>query len=145
MACYNTTQWSGNFTSAGVGSIGVDFRDSGNTDLVMRLVFFSADTSTQWVSNATASLAAGSSWQHFTFTVDPALFTQVTGTTSFASTISSANRMMFRHDPGSPSSTGVTMAGSLGVDNVHANPVPEPATLLVIGAGLAAILKRRRS
>jgi hypothetical protein len=142
MTGYNSLQWSGNFIGAGVNAISVDFNNAGNTALEMRLVFFDSALSTQWVSNASAVLNAGSGWQHFTFSLGSAAFTQTEGATSYTDTLTNANRMMFRHDPGAPSNGGTAVVATLGIDNVHA--VPEPATLAVLGLGLLAALKRRR-
>src|SRR5689334_12833204 len=36
MAGYNTLQWDGNYTAAGVAAVSADFNDLGSTDLVMR-------------------------------------------------------------------------------------------------------------
>lgn len=144
MAGYNTAQWSGNYTAAGVGAISVDFNNLAQNALEMRLVFFDAGASTQWVSSASAVLPASPGWNHFVFTIDPAQFVRTSGTSSFAATLGSAGRMMFRHDPGPPSSSGVMIAATLGVDNVHAVPVPEPASICAVSLGILALVRRRR-
>ena len=141
-ACYNNNQWTGDFS--GLGSIGVDFKNSGTTDLVLRLVFFDANVSTQWVSLSTATMAAGAGWQHFTFSLNAANFTRTEGTSSFADTITAANRMMFRHNV-TPGDGGVAQVSTFGVDNVRANPVPEPATLLGLSFAFPWLLRRRRT
>ena len=43
------------------------------------------------------------------------------------------------------STTSVEEPNSVFLDNIQANPVPEPATLLALGAGLALVVRRRRA
>lgn len=143
MALNNSAQWSGDFTSAGVGFISADFENLGDTQLVMRLVFFDQGDTTQWVSTSSLTLNPGSGWQHFIYAIDPGQFTQTEGTTSYADTLSNVHRMMFRHDPVG-SDGGTPTVATLGIDNIHAAPVPEPASILAVGLGIAAMLRRRR-
>ena len=142
MAVFNDAQWSGNFTAAGVTAISVDLRNLGATDLVMRLTFFDPTLGNRWVSNQTANLAAGSGWQSFTYQLSAAGFTRVQGSNTFADEMQNVSRMMFRHAPGNPSANGVSSVATLGIDNVHA--VPEPASVCMVGLGLAALIRRRR-
>jgi len=39
IAVINTAQWSGNYLTSGVSSIGIDLKNFGNTDLTVRLLF----------------------------------------------------------------------------------------------------------
>lgn len=144
MAAYNGIQWSGNYTAAGVTGIDLDFRNLGANPLEMRLTLFDSTLATQWVSTNSYSLAVGSAWQHAIFSLVPGNFVQVAGTATFAQTMAGVGRLMFRHDPAPPSSTGVPIVATLGVDNVRALPVPEPATLGVVGLGLLFLRRRRR-
>ncbi len=145
LATYNTAQWSGNYTTAGVAAISVDFNDSGSTDLVMRLTFWASDATTEWDSNSTISLTHGTGWHHMQYAIDPAQFTLVQGSMSFANTMSNVNRLMFRHDPDPPSAQGVPIVATLGIDNVHAVPVPEPAAIVGLGLASIALVRRRRA
>jgi hypothetical protein len=141
LATYNQIRWSGNFSAAGVTSIEADLRNTGNTDLVMRLVLFGANFD-RWTSTAGVSLPAGGGWTHVSFSLAPGAMTQVLGSSSYSATLTAVERMMFRHDPAPPSATGSPIAGQLGIDNIRA--VPEPASLSALGAGLLLLLKRRR-
>lgn len=143
MAAKNNFQWSGDFS--GISAITVDFNNLGQNELDMRLVFFDAGLATQWVSNAVFALGPTPGWQHVTFNVSQSLFTQVEGTTNWSGTITAAQQMMFRHDPGGPSADGTSVLATLGVDNVHAVPAPEPATLAALGLGVLALRRRRRT
>jgi hypothetical protein len=144
MAAFNATQWAGNYTAAGVGSIEVDFNNLGNTVLDMRLVFWDTVNSTQWNSNFAAHLLAGSGWQHFTYTINPAQFTLAQGAGTFAATIANTNRIMLRSNPNVNEPFGNPIVAVLGIDNVHANAVPEPGTLCALGLGLLVALRRKR-
>jgi hypothetical protein len=143
MAGFNTAQWSGNFATAGVTSIGVDMENTGQNQVEMRLTFFALD-STQWVSNNSLVLNPGSGWVHVNYALNAGNFTSSNGgATSFASTMTGVIRMMLRHDPLPVSSTGVPIVAQIGIDNVQA--VPEPASLTAVGLGLVALLRRRAS
>lgn len=142
MAMFNLDQWRGNYLAAGIGSISVDFDNFGTAELDMRMVLFDTNTATQWVSNFAAVLPGTPGWHHFNFAIDESLFTRTEGTTTFSDTLTFANRMMFRHNPGAPSNGGFPLAATLGVDNIRA--VPEPATLAALGVGLALLRGRRR-
>lgn len=143
MAGRNTAQWSGNYTAANVGSISVSFKNFSNVSLEMRLVLFSQNGS-QWVSSASTVLAAGSGWTTATYSLADAGMVRVSGTATYADTLLNAQQLMFRHDPGAPSSGGVSVAANLGIDNVTANVVPEPASMIALSAGALALLRRRR-
>jgi hypothetical protein len=142
MAGFNSNQWIGDFTGAGIGSIDVDFKNLGAADLEMRIVFWDSTFTTQWVSNASKVLLTGSGWQHATFNLSGAGFSQFNGTTTFADTLSNTARMMFRHNPGAPSGQGVQMVANLGIDNIHATPVPEPVSIFMLGGASLLFLWR---
>src|SRR5688572_6977853 len=55
MATFNTAQWSGDYTAAGVTSVAADFKNEGSTTLVMRAVMFGPSGS-RWTTNSTITL-----------------------------------------------------------------------------------------
>lgn len=120
MATYNMTQWSGNYTAAGVKVVTVWFRNESTTPLRMRLVMFDATVSTQWVSTTAQAVPADNTWRKYTYVISQSQMTRTVGIGSFDNTVANANRMMFRHEGGAPASQGTPVDGLLGIDNVTA-------------------------
>lgn len=145
MAAQNTNQWTGNYSAAGVGSISADLKNLGSAELSIRLVLFEFGGS-RWVSNNAYTLAGGSGWTHVEFSLEEPGFSYFeTGTSvDWAQTLSGVGRLMFRHNP-TVAQGGANVTGALGIDNVHAGPVPEPATIAALGAGLLALRRRKRA
>lgn len=120
MATFNTAQWSGNYLAAGVKVVMVDFRNEGANPLTMRMVVFDQFAGTQWVSTASQLVPADGVWRRYTYVLAESQMTRTVGTETFANTISNANRLMFRHEAGAPSSQGTAIAAQLGIDNIAA-------------------------
>ena len=123
--------WSGDYLSSGVSQIDMDLRNLGNTDLVLRLLFGGPANSSA-LSTDGVLLPAGGGWLHVSFSVLPGA---LTGLPLLALTDVTQLRLFHSSTAVSP---GDAIAAQLGVDNVTA--VPEPATVGLLGAGLAALL-----
>jgi hypothetical protein len=144
LATFNGSQWSGNYTAAGVSAIDVFLKNLGPTELHVRAVLFDLDgTDERWTSTVAHVLAPGSNWQRLTFSLAEADVTQVQGTGSYANLMLDVDRLMLRHQPGAPGAEGEAIAGVMGIDNVRA-AVPEPATSVALLSGLALFARRRK-
>lgn len=151
MSVINMSQWTGDYRTAGIGTISMDVFNFGPSDLFLRLLV--ADPVAGPPTNAAISsdalfLAAGSDWTHVAFRLDPASLTAVLGTVNGALSNVTELRLFHNPDPvfaGPPGSSPPVLA-SLGIDNITATP--EPGTLLLCGSGLVALVvvtRRRRS
>ncbi len=144
MVVFNSSQWLGDYNSAGITSIAMDLNDLSLQPLSMRLAFF-LNSGTGYVSTTPFSLAANSGWQHTTFSLSAANFTAIGSPGDFSTFLSSFNGQLRILSSVSLSLLGDPVAATLGIDNVQA--IPEPSTLVMvmlgIGLGIALLFFRR--
>jgi len=144
----NTSQWTGNYLTAGVNAIAMDLQNQGSSDLTIRLLFenpFPGPPTDEAVTSFGAFLPAHSTWMHFLFPVGPgALVPQ--GTSDVNTLLSNVTLLRIIHSVAADEAD--TVIGQLGVDNItataSATAVPEPATLVLTIAGIGAAVQRRR-
>jgi hypothetical protein len=132
--------WSGNWTSAGVTTIGLDAINLGATDLNLRLYFDSGAGSA--LSTVALVLPAHTAWTHLVFSVLPAALTGLNPT----ATLQAVTAFRIFDNPTAAFPPPAIVA-SLGIDNVSAlAAVPEPATywLWAAGVGVLALPAVRR-
>lgn len=142
MAFYNeSADYTGNYAAAGATGVTVQFKNMTASSLSMRLVLMDAFGS-EWTSTTANVIAANSNWATYSYAINSASMTRVSGSTAFTTSITSVTRMMFRHNPGSPSTQGTAIAAFLGADNIQV--VPEPASMIGLGAALVGYWKRQR-
>ncbi len=77
----------------------------------------------------------GSGWVPATFSLAAADLTKTQGPLSYNDVISNVATLRILHATG-PSSNGGEIPGMLGIDNVRAEPIPEPGTLVLMMMGL---------
>ncbi len=137
LAAFNRAQWTGDYLSAGATVVSMDVRNSGNTELFVRLGLRDA-TGGQAATNDLINLAAGSGWQTVSFNLtDLALF----GPSSSSDVL--ANVTEFRIVSAEiPSFLGDPIVATLDVDNIRVVPTPAGVGVLALG-GLAATRRRR--
>lgn len=147
----NPAQWTGNFLAAGITGIAMDVKNFGPADVSLRLLFehmtvpFTPPVDLAVSKNA-ITVPAGTGWTHILFPIDQADLLALIGTVPGALADTTTFRMFHNPSPafGGPGNGPPPISVTLGVDNIAA--VPEPATALLIGAGLAGagLLRRRR-
>jgi hypothetical protein len=132
------TQWTGNFSTAGVNAISMDLKNFSTSPLSMRISL--RETGSTWyVSNPAASLPADNAWHTVTFPLTTAAMTATNGATPLATGLTRINEFRILDNP-SPDYRGAVISASFGVDNVRA--MPEPAGALLLGI-LVPLLSRR--
>jgi hypothetical protein len=135
---FNAPQWNGDYITEGVSQISMDIRNSGNTELNVRLAFQS-NTGSRGSTNDVFLLAPGSGWMSVTFDITD-LFVE-SGPDTPLELLSAVNQMRILSSE-DPNYRGDIIAATLDVDNIFAVPAPGAAGLLTLG-GLAAARRRR--
>jgi hypothetical protein len=137
-------RWVGNYQSAGVTALRAEMANFGPQTMEIRLVLFgfTPTGAGRWTSTTAAVIQPNSTWQTYTFSVAQSSLTNVLGSVPYDTMITNVTQIMFRHDPGTPSSGGSTGDGLIGIDNIRA--VPAPGAAMIIGAGGSVLAMRRR-
>lgn len=118
-ATFNTFQWSGDYSAAGVKAVEVWMNNTGANDLHMRIVLF-GPLGSRWTSANATILPVGSGWRRVTFLLNQASLVRTLGSESYSNMISGVTSMMFRHDVAPPGSGGDPVVGQIGLDNILA-------------------------
>jgi len=138
----NGSQWSGDYIAHDVLTVAADFANFGGEDLHIRFAIQGAGGE-RYVSTASFLLSADGVWQNLAFSLEAADFTQVTGgSATFADVLADVERIRFLSRELDAGWNGDEVATILGIDNITS--MPEPGTLLLLGAGLAALAHGRR-
>ena len=95
-------------------------------------------------------------WNHYSFSLDAADMTRVFGSgkswtdpgpgvDDLALTLETVSHLLIRNDPFGPTPLGqhpAHVVGRFGIDNIQATPVPEPATITLLGVALVVTILR---
>jgi hypothetical protein len=150
LGTYNKSQWAGNWVAAAVDTVKVDLNNSGGAPVSMRIMLLTPGCTgltfdcTAWTSTNATVLPASSGWSTVSFSVKEANLTRVLGSDSYTASLSNVERLLIRHDDGTPDppGAGTIVSTTLGIDNVL--PEPSMALGLAAGAALLAAMRRRR-
>ena len=116
-------QWAGNYLAAGVNVITLSLKNTGATDLVVRLSIGDVQAGTLpplniAVTKDSVVLPVGGDWVTATFHVTPSRMAAARGNVPAA--LTNAGELRIMHNP-NPTFPPPTAAGQLGVDNVKAS------------------------
>lgn len=151
LGAFNGYHWSGDYAAEGVNQVEMDLENSGPDALALRVVLLTpgceggGTACTAWTSTTATPLGSGSGWVNAAFSLDEADMTQVLGSESFADSIQNVERLLIRHDDGTPDPPGTPtlVTATLGIDNVSALPEPGALVGLAVGALGCGALRRR--
>lgn len=145
LAMFNLSQWTGDYTAGvGVGSIsGVMRADPGGGALLMRLAIEGA-SGERWGSTTAFSLPNDGSYHYFEFPLTSAALTQLEGSDPLAMVLSNVTQLRFLHST-SPDWEAGSIVATLDLDNLTANPIPEPSTTALAGIAALSLFVLRRN
>jgi hypothetical protein len=141
LVAFNTAQWTGNYSVAGVTGITLDVNNVGATATNLRLALDGAGG--RFAYNTTIPVSPGSGWHSVTFSMSPGSFASVGGT-DFAATLANVNTLRLMHDDVTPSWQGASINGTILVDNITAVPEPKSTVLIISGICFFWAFARRR-
>ncbi len=124
LVVFNTDEWAGNFTAAGVTTVTMDLNNTGTNPLVVRLWIEGAGG--DFASTTGLSLPVGSGWQTATFSVRPGDLTAVRGGFDVAATLADVSRFRVYHSP-TATAPGPEIVARLGLDNITAQGAAAPS------------------
>jgi hypothetical protein len=146
LTALNIDQWTGDYTTAGVGAISMDLRNLGSNDLRIRLFLENpmGGPPTDAAITNEVLLPGGGGWTHAVFLVDAASLTTLFGDVNTLLSNVTTLRIYHAGDAVPASFPGPAIVAQLGVDNIAAAAVPEPLGLTLLGLAAAGIAMRRR-
>jgi hypothetical protein len=137
IAFNQSSQWSGNFSTAGVNTISMDLKNFGTSPLSMRVALHESG-GTYYVSDPAFSLPADNAWHTATLPLTASGLRSIGGT-PLATGLTRVTEIRILDNP-SVDYRGASISSSFGVDNIRA--VPEPAGVLLVVAMAPFLLRR---
>jgi len=150
LSAINFSEWAGDYIASGVSAITMSVNNMGASDLFLRLAF--EDPTVGPPSNIAYSsdpvvVPAGSGWLSIFFPVDPVFLSAGLGDVLTALHNTTLIRVYHSEADNFPNpiSPIPSVTAQLGVDNIAAvASIPEPATIVLLATGIAAVAAKRR-
>ena len=118
----NNAQWAGSYTNAGVLRVGMNLRNSGSSNLDVRIALKGG--STWFVSTNAFPLAPNSGWQQATFELGESYMTSVEGTATHGAVLTDVDEMRILSAT-APNYRGDSIASTLDIDGIEAIGDPD--------------------
>jgi hypothetical protein len=149
LAAFNTVQWSGDYLAAGIQRISMSVNNSGQSDVDLRLLFinFAGMAPANIAISDAVHMPSGSGWQDIYFDIKPGDLTVLLG--SAEAVLANAAELRIFHNPAAdyppPPNGPPAVTALLGIDNIEAEAVPEPTSVLLFVSGAGVLFWRRYS
>lgn len=144
LVIFNTIDWAGDYTSAGVSSLRMDLRNTGSGNLFIRIA---VNGPGGWFVTDGQAVNSGLGYASYLFDIRPASLSPGKTMTSplgddVQATLSSVTQVRILHSVADASVIGEVANAQLRIDNITA--VPEPRVPLLLGLTLVFCNFRRR-
>lgn len=133
------TEFTGNLTADGVTGFSFWLKDVGQDDPLEIHVGVGGAFLNFW--QYTPAIVPTDQWQEFSVDFNPANWTRIIGSGTFADALTASDRLLFRHDLAPYSQQPDSIEADFGLDRVRV--LPEPTTMILLLGG-AALLRRSR-
>jgi hypothetical protein len=149
LSAINLSQWAGDYIASGITAISMSAINLSTVDLFLRLAFedpIPGPPMNIAYSSDPIVLPAGGGWTTIAFPVTPAFLTAGLGTVEAALHNTTLIRLYHSQPDNFPNPEFPipSVTAQLGVDNITATAVPEPATLVLLATGIGAMAAKRR-
>ncbi len=116
--------WIGNFDATGVHWVLVDMMSPiSSQPLEIRVVLHgSPESGTRYTSASTMPVPNDGIWRHYEFPVGEGDLVSVSGSDTYAMLFSNVEKIMLRHNPGTPTSGGTPVQAVWALDNIRLVP-----------------------
>lgn len=144
IAFNSSSDWTGNYTAAGVSGLTMDLRNGGQGSLFVRVA---VNGPGGWFVTDAREVAAGRGFENFSFDLEagaltPARVNSPTLGTDAGATLAGVTQLRILHNPDHGDARGAVATAALRVDNITAVPEPGLGALIAVSFGMFAFRKR---
>lgn len=141
---FNSSDWTGNYTSNGVSGLSMDLRNTGSANLFMRIA---VNGPGGWFVTDGQAVNTGLGYANFLFDLTPVGLSPAKANgpdlgTDVQATLAAVTQARILHTVADNSAIGEVASATIRIDNITA--IPEPRIALLIGFSLIFFAKRKR-